>query len=199
MGHVTFDYVGSAPVGADTIYATQSGNLTATLYPVLPVPPGSISFQSALGGVTGSATVHDEIDYESGDSVTLDGSGSPTSNSTIALFVDLETCICTFGAGPYVNATSNPGGAIGPAGVGSVTGDGISVKNFADVISGGGGFPAHSPSGVQAGHSVYIPGGLGILMFADPANENGAGTAAVTYAFTPEIPDEDLARTTPKK
>ncbi|MGE5278480.1 MAG: hypothetical protein ACM3SU_15910, partial [Acidobacteriota bacterium] len=117
--------------------------------------------------------------------------GSPTGNSGIGLTVDLEKCTCFFVGASFVDTTITPGDIKGIRSAGRATGAGISVKDFADVISGSKSFPGHTEIwGAQHfEESWYEAGGYGYLLFADPANDGNLGAANVTYSFTVEIPE----------
>jgi len=55
------------------------------------------------------------------------------------------------------------------------------LRDFVDAISGSQPFPAHSGSWLvtHGDQDSYITGGLGQLIFADPGNEDLAGSASV--------------------
>jgi hypothetical protein len=191
---VSFGYTHTGEFNGNTVHLSDSSTLTATLYPDTNGLPFSISFHMDPPGTLpgGTAELHDSIEYATYTSF-LDGSGSPYGNSGIGLTVDLEKCTCMFAGAAFLPNKVTPGDFAGPDAAGTAYGAGISVKDFADTISGSKSFPAHSEIW-GAGHfdeSYFLSGGYGFHLWADPANEDNMGAASVTYSFDVKIPDED--------
>jgi len=186
--NVSFNYAHDGDVYGTAIHANESAALTAKLTPVPPAGLDIITFASSAP--TGTGTIHDREDFDGGDSTAIDGSGPPQSGSGISLAIDLTNCTCQFDAGAYIDVNvTPPGGPGGQAAVGAVGATGMDIGGYADQIDGSGSFDAHS-SGGPSGSSVqkYIPGGLGILYFINPANENTGGAAGVNWSFSPTFP-----------
>jgi hypothetical protein len=95
----------------------------------------------------------------------------------------------------FVDSKITPGNIENIRSAGRAIGAGISVKDFADEISGSKAFPAHSEGweGTHPDESVFHAGGYGYLLWtANPANENSMGAANVTYSFVVEIPESSV-------
>ena len=193
---VSYGYTHTGEFNGNTVNLSDSATLTATLHPDTNGLPFTIGFFMDPPGTLpgGTAELHDSIEYP-GSTTHLDGSGAPYGNSGIGLTVDLEKCTCAFAGAAFLPNKVTPGDYGGPNAAGYARGAGISVKDFAETVSGGKAFPAHSDIwGIShLDDSYFTSGGYGYLIWTNPANEDNMGAANVTYSFTFDIPDNSSA------
>jgi hypothetical protein len=183
-GHVEFSYQHTGTASGNEIKADESAKASGHLS----LYNQDETYMSFLTNtLTGTATVHDSQVYGSSPPSTFDGTGPPEPNSEMALEFDLQRCTAVFRLQVFVQATQQPGGATFGVGVGTAIGRGYDLRDLADSLDGSDVFPAHSLAW-SFDLSFFEPGAIGSNIFLDPANEDNAGSAGVSWTFTPVYP-----------
>jgi hypothetical protein len=143
--------------------------------------------------LTGTGSIHDQEIFTS-SSNTIDGDGPPLEGSMVDLLINPTACTYTFSLLTIIDAAhSLDGGATSPTDLGILwKSTESSMKNAADALEGSAAFTAQDVACVpKTACDTYYPGGFGLDFDLTPGNH--AGSAGVTWSFTPVLPDASSA------